>query len=83
MHGLNEKLGRHREKNGRTEFILCGNECESAVNVLWECPVYKDKREGFMVKLRNIFNILGEGSRGMLEEVGFGKFREILQPVPP
>ena len=34
-----------------------GDECESVVHVLWECPVYKDKREGFMVKLRAI---LGE-----------------------
>ena len=37
--------------------FLCGDECESVVHVLWECPVYKDKREGFMVKLRAI---LGE-----------------------
>ena len=36
---------------------MCGDECESVVHVLWECPAYKDKREGFMVKLRTI---LGE-----------------------
>ena len=30
---------------------------ESVVHVLWECPAYKDNREGFMVKLRAI---LGE-----------------------
>ena len=43
-HGLNEELGRHRERNGRTECVLCGDEYESVVHVLWECPVYKDKR---------------------------------------
>ena len=46
-----------RGRNGRTECILCGDECDSVVHVLWECPVYKDKMEGFMVKLRAI---LGE-----------------------
>ena len=54
MHDLNEELGRHRGRNGRTECVLCGDECESVVHVLLECPVYKDKREGFMVKLRGI-----------------------------
>ena len=57
MQGLNEELGRHRGRNGRIECVLCGDECESVVHVLWVCPVYKDKREGFMVKLRAI---LGE-----------------------
>ena len=37
--------------------VLCGYECESVVHVLWESLAYKDKREGFMVKLRAI---LGE-----------------------
>ena len=36
---------------------MCGDECESVFDVLWECFVYKDKREGFMVKLRAV---LGE-----------------------
>ena len=45
-HGLNEELGRHRGRNGRTEHILCGDECESVVHVLWDCPAYKGKREG-------------------------------------
>ena len=36
-HGLNEELGRHRGRNGKTECILCGDECESVVYVLWEC----------------------------------------------
>jgi len=34
-HGLNEKLGRHRGRNDRTE---CGDECGRVVQVLWECP---------------------------------------------
>ena len=36
---------------------MCGDECESVVHVLSECPDYKDKRERFMVKFRAI---LGE-----------------------
>ena len=51
-HGLNEELGRHRGRNGRTECVLCGDECESVVHVLWECPAYKDSREEFLAKLR-------------------------------
>ena len=47
-HDLNEELGRHGGRNGRTECILCGPECESVVHVLWECPAYNDKREGFI-----------------------------------
>ena len=52
-HGLNEELGRHRGRNGRTKCVLCGDECESVVHVLWECPAYKDSREEFMIKLRS------------------------------
>ena len=35
---LNEELGRHRGKNGDRQCKLCGDECESVVHVLWECP---------------------------------------------
>ena len=53
-HGLNEELGiGHRGRNSRTECVLCGDECESVVHVLWECPAYKDSREEFMIKLRS------------------------------
>ena len=52
-HGLNEELGRHRGRNGRTECVLGGDECESVVHVLWECPAYKDSKEEFMIKLRS------------------------------
>ena len=40
-HGLNEELGRHKGRNGMTGCILCGDECESVVHVLWECPTYR------------------------------------------
>jgi len=59
---LNEDLGRHRGRNGRTECALCGDECESVVHVLWECPAYKDSREEFMVKL---MSTLGEAFRDL------------------
>ena len=49
---MNEELGRHRGRNGRTECMLCGDECENVVHVLWECPACKDRREELMVKLR-------------------------------
>ena len=48
---------RHRGRNGRTECVLCGDECENVVHVLWECSAYKDSREEFLAKLRAI---LGE-----------------------
>ena len=54
-HGLNEELGRHRGRNGRTECGLCGDECESVVHVLWECPAYKDSREEFRPTLGEAF----------------------------
>ena len=43
-----------------TGCIMCGDECESAVHVLWECPAYIDSREEFVVKLRAI---LGEAQQ--------------------
>ena len=36
-HGLNEELGRHRGREGKSECVLCGAECGSVVHVLWEC----------------------------------------------
>ena len=52
-HGLNEELGRHRGRNGRSECVLCGDECENVVHVLWECPAYRESREEFMLKFRS------------------------------
>ena len=39
-HSLNEELGRHRGRKGKTECSLCGNECENVSHVLWECSAY-------------------------------------------
>ena len=30
-HGLNEELGRHRGREGKTECIACDHECDEAV----------------------------------------------------
>ena len=35
-HGLNEELGRHRGREGKTECSLCGDECENVSHVLWD-----------------------------------------------
>ena len=35
-----EELGRHRGREGRREWLLCDDECESVRHVLWDCPVY-------------------------------------------
>ena len=55
-HGFNqtEQLGWHKGRNGITGCILCRDECESVVHVLWECPAYNDSREEFVVKLRAV-----------------------------
>ena len=50
-HGLNEELGRHRGREGKSECVLCGAECESVVHVLWECSAYNNIRVIFMEKL--------------------------------
>ena len=53
-HGLNEELGRHRGREGKTECIICGNECESVTHVLWECPAYRSCREHFSGELQEL-----------------------------
>ena len=50
-HGLNEELGRHRGREGKSECALCGAECESVVHVLWECTAYSS-RASFTEKLQ-------------------------------
>ena len=52
--GLNEELGRHRGKNDDRQCKLCGDECESVVHVLWECPAYDIIRSTFMEDLDNL-----------------------------
>ena len=56
-HGLNEELGRHRGREGKSACTLCGAECESVVHVLWECD---SCRMLFVEKLREL---LGDGYR--------------------
>ena len=55
-HGLNEELGRHRGREGKSECVLCGVEleCESVVHVLWECSAYSNIRSTFVKKLREL-----------------------------
>ena len=53
-HGLNEELGRHRGREGKTECSLCGNECENVSHVLWECSAYSSIRASFMKKLQEL-----------------------------
>ena len=47
-HGLNEELGRHRGREGKTECSLCGNECENVSHVLWSVQQYSSTRASFM-----------------------------------
>ena len=53
-HGLNEELGRHRGREGKTECSLCGNECENVSHVLWECSAYSSTRASFMKKVQEL-----------------------------
>ena len=53
-HGLNEELGRHRGREGKTESSLCGNECENVSYVLSECSAYSSTRASFMKKLQEL-----------------------------
>ena len=50
-HGLNEELGRHRGREGKSE---CGAECESVVHVLWECTAYSSSRASCTEKLQEL-----------------------------
>ena len=53
-HGLNEELGRHGWREGKTECSLCGNECENVSHVLWECSAYSSTRASFRKKLQQL-----------------------------
>ena len=48
VHGLDEELGRHRGREGKTECSLCGNECENVSHMLWECSAYSSSRASFI-----------------------------------
>ena len=51
-HDLNEELGRHRRREGKTECSLCGNECEKVSYVFWQCSAYSSTRVSFMKMLQ-------------------------------
>ena len=53
-HGLNEGLGRHRGREGKSECVLCGAEFESVVHVLWECTAYSNIGGTFVEQLREL-----------------------------
>ena len=57
MHGLNEELGRHRGREGKTECSLCGDECENVSHVLWECSAYSSTRACFIKKLQELLEL--------------------------
>ena len=54
MFSMNEELGRHRGREGKTECSLCGNECENVSHVLWECSAHSSTRASFMKKLQEL-----------------------------
>ena len=54
MHCLNEGLGRHSGREGKTECSLCGDECENVSHVLWECSAYSSTRACFIKKLQEL-----------------------------
>ena len=55
-HGLNEELGRHRGREGNKECVLCGNECESVSQVLWECSAYSNSRADLLKLQEKLVN---------------------------
>ena len=59
-YGLDEELGRHRSRNDDGQCKLCGEECESVVHVLWECPVYDTITNTFMGELNNLLEGVGD-----------------------
>ena len=56
-HGLNEELGRHRGREGRSQCMLCDDECESVAHVLWDCPAYNIIRKSFMEELSHLLGL--------------------------
>ena len=49
-HGLNEELG-------RSQCMLCDDECESVAHVLWDCPAYNIIRKSFMEELSHLLGL--------------------------
>ena len=53
-HGLNEELGRHRGREGKCMYNLCGEDCQSVGHFLWNCPVYSERCALFLEHLKII-----------------------------
>ena len=53
-HVLNEELGRYKGREGKSECVLWGAECESIVHVLWECSAYSNIRGIFVEKVKEL-----------------------------
>ena len=53
-HGVNKELGRRRGRERGKECLLCDDECESVIHVLWDCRVYNTLRNDFMCKLQEL-----------------------------
>ena len=54
MAWIKSYIGRHRGREGKSEFVLCGAECESVVHVLWEYSAYSNIRGIFVGKLQEL-----------------------------
>ena len=52
--GTHGELGRHSDRDGRVECMLCGAECESVVHVLWECSSYSTCRDNFQEAFKQL-----------------------------
>ena len=52
-HDLNEELGRHRNREGKSECTFCGAKCKSVVHVFWECTACSS-RASFTEKLQEL-----------------------------
>ena len=52
-HSLNEELGRHRDREGKSQCPLCGYECESVTRAMGMFSVY-DIRNSFLKKLNEL-----------------------------
>ena len=63
--GLNKELGRHR---GDRQCKVCGDECESVVHVLWECPVHVYENT-FMGESDKLLGGGGGGGGGVLRSL--------------
>ena len=54
IHGLNEGLGRHTGREGKTECSLCENEYENVSHLFWECS---STRASFTKKLQELLKV--------------------------